>query len=461
MSWLTLKQVATWLEADLVDGVGGNIDVSSVFTDTRQPQTDGLFFALSGPNFDAHTVLESTAPGIETVAAGLVVSRPVAHPAPQIIVKDTLQALQKLAACWRQEIKCPVVALTGSNGKTTVKEMISSIVSEVGSVLATHGNLNNEIGVPLSLLQIRQDHCFAVIEMGASKPGDIRILTEIAKPDIALITNAGSAHLEGFGDVETVATTKGEIFEGLTDKGIAIINLDDHYSDYWQWLVRDKSSITFGCSAGAAVLVSSQFPYVLSLMGNEHRVDLLLRGKHNKVNAAAAAAVSLALGVDEEKIVSGLEKMSAVKGRLMAVPGPFGSLLIDDTYNANPVSVRAAIDVLAEEMGKKILVLGDMAELGDAVDRLHEDVGHYAAEKQIDILYTLGSHTQLCVEVFGENGVHFDDLESLCAALLSKIDTDTTILVKGSRSMKMERVITCLTSPESRSVDEEEQNNAA
>ncbi len=458
MSWLTLKQIATWLEADLV---GSDADVSSVFTDTRKPRSDGLFFALQGPNFDAHAILESATLDIATVAAGLVVARPVDHPAPQIIVKDTLQALQQLASSWRQKLDCPIVALTGSNGKTTVKEMIASIASEVGSVLATQGNLNNEIGVPLSLLQIRQQHDFAIIEMGASKPGDIRLLSQITKPDIALITNAGSAHLEGFGDVETVATTKGEIFEGLTDQGIAIINLDDHYSDYWQWLVRDKSSITFGFDSAAAVQVVSKSPLVLGLMGKEHEVDLAVRGKHNISNAAAAAAVGIALGIDEEKIVSGLGKMRAVKGRLMALTGPFGSLLIDDTYNANPVSVMAAVDVIADEAGNKILVLGDMAELGDVSDRLHEDIGHYAKERNIDTLFTLGSSSRLCAEAFGDSSKHFTDLESLCAALLALIDKDTVVLVKGSRSMQMERVIDWLQSQSANPVDQQEQNNVA
>lgn len=435
MSWLTLQVIA-----DLIDGElrGENRMVSGVFTDTRKPDSDALFFALQGPNFNAHEVITS-APG--DVAAALVVERPVDHPATQIIVDDTRLALGRLAAAWRQRFTKPVIALTGSNGKTTVKEMMWSVLRRVGNPLVTAGNLNNDIGVPLTLLRLREEHDFAVIEMGANHAGEIALLTEMVRPDVALITNAADAHLEGFGSLEGVASAKGEIYSGLGESGVAVINADDRFAGFWKTLVGNRRIMTFGSSAGANVFVRDFSPPAVVVENQDYLLKIALYGRHNVMNAAAAMAALLAIDLKVDAILQGLENMLPIAGRLSLLQGPQGCRVIDDSYNANPTSVRAAIQVLVDEAAEKhILVLGDMAELGDAAEALHAEIGLAAKELGIDCLFTYGALSAAAAETFGANAISFLKQEQLIEHLLGMLDSNTVVLVKGSRMMRMDKV---------------------
>lgn len=453
MSWLQLSHVNEMLGGKMS---GDDVALERVFTDTRKPDPEGLFFALPGPNFDPHDFLETAA---DDVAAAFIVNRKIKHKAPQIVVPDTYQALLDLASMWRQSYAGPVVALTGSNGKTTLKEMLYSILSEQGKVLATKGNLNNHIGVPLTLLSLRDEHEFAVIEMGANKPGDISLLTGITKPDIAVITNAAAAHLEGFGSVEKVAASKGEIFEGLDINGLAVINADDNFSDYWQWLARSYRVLTFGESRDASVKIEMHDPIMFRSENELFKVQLALRGKHNVLNASAAIAAAVGFGVPTRAIIRGLEKMQPVSGRLHTRAGPKGSQLIDDSYNANPGSMRAAIEVLASEQGYKILVMGDMAELGEDGERLHREIGRVASEAGIDTLLTLGEMSKATHASFIGDSHHFEEHADLADKLFEYLDGACSVLIKGSRSMTMEKVIDSLAGMQADAA--EDQNHAA
>lgn len=453
MSWLKLSQVAEMMEADL-QGVDSWVD--TVSTDTRKPTDNTLFFALQGPNFDAHKVLEQS-PDIRP--AGIVVSRSIQHPAPQIVVSDTRVALGELAAAWRQRFTGWVVALTGSNGKTTVKEMLAAIFAIEGSVLSTEGNLNNDIGVPLTLLRLRPQHLLAVIEMGANHSGEIAYLSEITRPNIALLNNAAAAHLEGFGDIEGVARTKGEIFSGLCQSGVAIINADDDYCDYWVSLNLGRRRILFGSDPRANVRLVSTSPVEILSGGVVYPIDLQLEGEHNVYNAMAAWAAAMAVGVQPEVIQQGLASMQPVKGRLQLLQGYQGATIIDDSYNANPASLQAGIRVLAAKPGKRILVLGDMAELGADAAALHAEIGAQAAQAGIEHLLTFGALSHAAVEAFGDGGKHYQQLDDLMAEARQLLDKDTVVLIKGSRAARMERVVEYL----SESTDElsEGQVNAA
>lgn len=454
MSWLYLKVIA-----DLIGGElrGPDRLVSTVITDTRSPDPDALFFALKGPNFDAHTVLESAGPD---VAAALVVEKPVAHPAAQIIVDDTRLSLGRLAALWRQRFAIPVIALTGSNGKTTVKEMLWSILRRTGNPLVTSGNLNNDIGVPLTLLRLREHHDSAVIEMGANHAGEIAYLTEMVRPDVAIITNAGPAHIEGFGSLEGVASAKGEIFSGLGYIGTAVINQDDQFAAFWRTLAGQNRILTFGSVPGTDVHIESFDPVVINVAGQSYPIKLSLLGRHNVMNAAAAIAASLAIEIKIDEAVKGLESMLPVSGRLMPCRGPHGSLVIDDSYNANPASTRAAIDVLAQQDApEKILVLGDMAELGDEAVSIHAEVGRQAKAAGIDHVYTFGALSAAAAESFGEPDHAFLNQSQLIETLQKCITSEMAVLVKGSRLMQMDKVTAVLC--ELAKDDEQEQNHAA
>ena len=439
MSWLPLQVIADLMGGELR---GEDRMVSGVITDTRKPDADALFFALQGPNFDAHDVL-AEAPG--DVAAALVVARPVAHPAAQILVDDTRLALGRLAAAWRQRFTRPVIALTGSNGKTTVKEMLRAILRRAGNPLVTEGNLNNEIGVPLTLLRLRESHDYAVIEMGANHPGEIAFLTQMARPDVALITNAGPAHLEGFGDLDGVASAKGEIFSGLGKSSVAIINADDRYADFWKKLAGKRRIMTFGHHAQADIRIDDDGAPTVTIEGKTWPLEMPLQGAHNRMNAAAAIAAALAVGLDAAEILKGLENMLPVAGRLTPLPGRRGSRIIDDSYNANPASLRAAIDVLAAEpAGRRILVLGDMAELGSDAEKLHAEMGQAARQAGIDFLFTFGALSAAGAEAFGDRAVAFLKQEELIEHVSGLLDADTVVLVKGSRVMRMDRVADAL-----------------
>ncbi len=341
----------------------------------------------------------------------------LAQDIPLLLVDDTRLALGRLAGWWRSQFAIPVVAITGSNGKTTVKEMLASILREAAgsadAVLATQGNLNNDIGMPLTLLQLNAAHRYAVIEMGMNHPGEIDYLTRIAVPDVALINNASGAHLEGLGSVEAVAQAKGEIFAGLRHHGTAVINSDDSHAPIWRTLAGAHPLLEFGLNANADVsgtwhpLGGGQRLDVTAPQGM-FAADLQVPGAHNALNALAATAAATVLNIPLETIAAGLEKFSGVAGRLQRKPGLHGASLIDDTYNANPASMRAAISVLAQATGKRILVLGDMGELGGEAAALHAEIGAEARRAGIERLYALGDLSVNTVREFGSGARHFD-----------------------------------------------------
>jgi len=458
MSWLTLTDIAKITKGTL-HGVDVVIDVAinSVSIDSRKTASDCLFIAIKGERFDAHDFVAA----LEGQVGAALVSERIDCTLPQIVVNDTKQALADLAAGWRQHYSNPVIGLTGSNGKTTLKEMIAAILAQKGQVLATDGNFNNDIGMPLTLLRIRETHDYAVIEMGANHFNEIDFLTHIAQPTIAVINNAGPAHLEGFGDVEGVAKAKGEIFAGLDDAGIAIINADDDYADYWSRLNKKRQTITFGLTQPADVSGHYVVGEKLNIRCNtnttlknnsQNTIDVALQlpGRHNAMNALAATAAVMALGIDLATVKQGLEALTSVSGRLAAVEVREGFHLIDDTYNANPASASAAIDVLASRSGIRILVLGDMGELGENAVAMHEAVGEQAKHAGIDTLFSLGVMSAEACAVFGQvENVH-NELDTLVVALQQQLEqyttkeVEVTILVKGSRSMAMEKIVSAL-----------------
>ena len=442
MSWLSLSQIAEMTGGKLM---GPDVAVESVATDSRRVKSSQLFIAIKGERFDAHDFVKD----LEGVAGAALVSKKIDCKLPQIVVEDTLQGLADMASAWRAQFNKPVIGLTGSNGKTTLKEMIAAILSQVGKVLATHGNLNNNIGMPLTLLRLRDEHDFAVIEMGANHFHEIEFLSNIARPDVAVINNAGAAHLEGFGDVAGVAQAKGEIFIGLGTQGVAVINADDQFADYWKDSNIDREVITFGISNEATISGRLLSDGGLIIKAGEHevRANLKLLGRHNALNALAATAVTTALGIELNTIVTGLESLQPVKGRLAPVTGIHNTQILDDTYNANPDSASAALDVLADRENT-IFVLGDMAELGEDAESLHESIGERALKAGIDRMYCLGQYSALACEKFGCKGKSFNDMKDLLASLKQELAQETrkqiTILVKGSRSMKMERAVEAL-----------------
>jgi len=451
---LTLLQLARITGGELR---GRNIEFSALSIDSRSLRHDELFVALRGPNFDGHAFIEAAH---KRGASALLVEHRVDSTLPQVVVSDTHKALGELAAAWRMRYQIPLIAVTGSNGKTTVKEMLSSILSAHGrghdGVLATRGNLNNDIGVPLTLMCINSGHRFAVIEMGANHHGEIRYLTNLARPTVALVNNAGPAHLEGFGDVAGVAKAKGEIFEGLQPDGVAIINADDRYANVWRELCHDKAIKTFGISEASDVSASDLqrtkdgcYRFRLNVDSDSVVIALPLPGRHNVMNALAASAAAIAAGASLQAVREGLQSLQSVGGRLQIKQGDNGVTVIDDTYNANPASLQAALEVLiGSGDGEKILVLGDMGELGDLAEGLHRQMGEQARTAGVDRLFTLGSLAQHAAPPFGAAANHFTTQDALINALQQTLVNRrqaVTVLVKGSRSMQMERVVNALT----------------
>ena len=430
--------------------VGEDIVVRGVSTDTRHIEAGQLFVALRGERFDAHDFLM---PAVEAGAAALLVHEAARLPdgVPAVVVDDTRLALGRLAAAWRARFDLPVIAVTGSNGKTTTKEMIASILKAAfgSAVLSTRGNLNNDIGLPLTLLGLATGHRAAVIEMGMNHPGEIAYLAKIGAPTVALVTNAQRAHLEGMGSLDEVAAEKGSIFSGLTPDGVAVINEDDAYAACWRGLSGGRPVLGFAIDHPADVTGvvrqhGLEFTVDLTAPQGTATVALRLPGRHNARNAVAAAAACLAAGVPLAAVVAGLEAFAGVKGRLQRRPGRHGAEILDDTYNANPDSVRAGIDVLASTIGRKVLVLGDMGEIGEASGQYHDEIGGYAKSQGIDRLFALGDASQQAVRNFGEGARHFCNVEKLIAAVDKELGPETTVLVKGSRFMKMERVADAL-----------------
>lgn len=430
--------------------LGADAEFSSVGTDSRKVTQGELFFALKGEIFDGHQYTEQA---IKHGAVAVVVSDETCLTRPAILVEDTLLALGQLARVWRNQFNVPVIAVTGSNGKTTIKEMMSAIlVAKTGNpntVHSTLGNLNNHIGLPLTLLKMRSHYQYAVLEMGMNHLGEIDYLTHIAKPTLAVIGNAGTAHIGELGSRDNIAKAKGEIFAGLNSEGVAVINADDHYAEYWQTLNPARRVVTFGLSVGADVSATYQENNGLSAINlttpnGAVSFNLHTQGKHNVSNALAASAMAYALGISNVDIAKGLESFAGVKGRLQRKAGLSNAVVIDDTYNANPDSMRAAIDVLATQTGVKMMVMGDMAELGLNAAKLHADIGIYAKQKGIDAFYTLGEKSQEAAKAFGVEAHAFETVESLVSAVKSKMNNGTVVLVKGSRFMKMERVVNAI-----------------
>ncbi len=450
---LTLTQVADYCRASLGAEVhNGDATFSSVNTDTRTLVAGDLFVALRGENFDAHNFLQQA---VEKNVCALVVERFDSSIAlPQLVVRDTLLALGQIAAMNRNAFGKPVLAITGSSGKTTVKTMLADILQECGNVHATKGNFNNHIGVPLTLLQITADHDFAVIEMGASAIGEIAYLCSLACPQVTMINNVMPAHIEGFGSIEGIAQAKGEIYKNLTSSDMAIINVDDKFAP--QWLSGLKASVIrvslrdtqADCYAEDIIFSSDSVAFNLILRGEKITISLNALGEHSVRNALMAAAMASAVGASFKNIKQGLERFAAVSGRMSRHVGLNHSLIIDDSYNANPGSVRAAIDVLSVREGKRIMVLGDLAELGENAADLHAQLGSYAKEKKLDHFFTLGAFTQYADNAYGQqDGVHhFIERNLLIEKLKGLTSPDTTILIKGSRSARMDLVVSALCS---------------
>ncbi|HCZ49267.1 MAG TPA: UDP-N-acetylmuramoyl-tripeptide--D-alanyl-D-alanine ligase [Gammaproteobacteria bacterium] len=417
-----------------------------VSTDTRTLRAGELFVALEGPRFDGHDYLEAAA---AAGAAGALVRR--AHPAlPSLEVADTLSALAQLAAAWRSRFDLPVVAVTGSSGKTTVKELTAAALSGVGPVLATRGNRNNHIGVPLTLLELRDTHRAAVVEMGMSHAGEIAHLADLARPTVGVISNAGAAHLEGLGSVAAVARAKGELIEHLPPDAVAVLNADDTYFPLWQQLAGARRTCTFGLGAGAQItahyrlLADGSEMELVTPTGNAH-TRLHLLGRHNVRNALAAAAAAQAAGRPPTEIARGLGNVRPVPGRLFPLRGRNGARIIDDSYNANPLSVQAAIDVLGALPGQRLLVLGDMGELGAEAAALHAQCGAAADAAGIDRLFTLGPLSAAAASAFGTGARAFDNRAALLDAIAPLLAPEVTVLVKGSRSAGMEQVVQAIT----------------
>jgi UDP-N-acetylmuramoyl-tripeptide--D-alanyl-D-alanine ligase len=434
---------------------GGDAAFSGVGIDSRALELGQLFVALRGERFDGHAFLDAA---LARGAAGALVSQPAGLALPQVVVRDTQAALTALAAAWRARSRALVLGVGGSNGKTTTKELLASILAGHGPTLATRGNLNNHIGVPLTLLRLEAAHRYAVIEMGANHPGEIAALAALAKPAIALVTNAGDEHLEGFGDLAGVARAEGEMFAALGADGTAVVNADDPFCEPWQAMApRGARILRFGIDAPADVRAQAiagrieaggfVTQFVLAIAGEQARVRLPLAGRHNVSNALGAAAAAHAAGVPLPAIVAGLEKMRPVAGRLQLKPGLRGAWLIDDSYNANPSSVRAGIDVLCALPGEHWLVLGEMAELGDETVASHAGVGDYARRAGITRLFAMGAAARHAVDSFGARANWYEDAAKLGDAVAASLDAGVTALVKGSRVNRLERVVERLAAP--------------
>jgi UDP-N-acetylmuramoyl-tripeptide--D-alanyl-D-alanine ligase len=462
----TLQEILDWLPGARFVGDAAT-PVLRVHTDTRSLQPGDLFVALRGERFDANDMIA------QARAAGAVAC--IAHPGrippgmSGIEVDDTKLALGRIGAGWRLRFSLPVIAVTGSNGKTTVTQMVASILRawKGEASLATQGNFNNDIGLPLTLLRLRPTHEVAVLELGMNHPGEIAYLADLAKPTVALVNNAQREHQEFMATVEAVALENGSVFQSLGSRGTAIFPAGDEFSPLWTRLAATRSCMTFGGGASTAVadivLAAAQWlggHWAVRAQTPAGTADFRLHiaGRHNVRNALAAMACALAAGAPLASIVQGLEAFEPVKGRSRALAVSFAGrtvTLVDDTYNANPDSARAAVDVLAELPGPRLMVLGDMGEVGDQGPQFHAEVGHYARERGIESLFTLGEQSRAM------GGRHFDDVASLNDAVLSHLATHASVLVKGSRFMKMERVVQAITEASQQQQKNSEERDAS
>ena len=423
---------------------GEDVAFHGVSTDSRTTSNGALFVAVRGPRFDGHDFVGGAR---QRGAVAALVERAPDVSIPFILVRDSVRALGELAAVWRNRF-CDllVVGITGSNGKTTVKDMVAAIFRTLGPVSATRGNLNNEIGVPLTLCDLDAGHRTAVVELGANHRGEIAALATLVRPSVGVVTQCAPAHLEGFGSIEGIARAKGELFEHLPDEAAAVINADDPYAGLWRELAGDRRCISFGAGADADVRVRAapggrRKCVSLDTPVGEVEVDLRLPGAHNALNAGAAAAAAIAAGASLDAIREGLAAVRPAKGRLESKRGPRGAEIIDDTYNANPASLQAGLEVLSTKPASRWLVLGDMAELGPDGAALHAGAGHSARRHGVERLLVIGELSVEAARAFGDGATHFEDCAALVERLRNELPDGATVLVKGSRSMAMERVV--------------------
>lgn len=431
---------------------GIDVQIRSVSTDSRNIKSGDLYVALTGPRFDGHDFLQDAA---RQGAIAVLVSKDCDVDLPCVRVKDTRIGLGRMAAAWRQRSMAKIVGVTGSNGKTTVKEMLAAILSRMGKTLATTGNFNNDIGLPLTLCRL-QDEAYAVIEMGANHAGEIDYLSRLTQPDVAILNNAGRAHLEGFGSLRGVATAKAEIMNGLSAEGVFVFNADDAYADLWRQLAGSRRCMSFGVSRPADIsspVDSLQLnwgaegfhsEFVVHTPDDELHISMRLAGEHNRMNALAAIAATRVFGASRQDIEAGLASLQPVSGRLFPRRGATARWVIDDSYNANPDSVGMAMEVLSQAPGRRLLVLGDLAELGDDAAEMHAVLGEIAVGKNIDLLFTCGLLSEKISLAFGAGARHFSDQEALITCLLGEVRAGDVVLVKGSRSAAMEKTVDAL-----------------
>jgi len=427
--------------------LGGDRTFTSVSIDTRTLKAGALFVALRGPNFDGHAF---AADALQRGAVALLADHAVEVALPQVIVPDVLGALTRFAHEWRRKFSLPLVGVTGSNGKTTTKEILGQILQQQGPCLVTRGNLNNHLGVPLMLLELEQAHRTAVIEMGANHIGEIAQLAATAQPTVGLVTNAGAAHLEGFGSLEGVAQGKGELFSALAGRGTAIINADDGFAALWRRLAGSARVVTFGVDQPADVVARDirvradangfHSDFDLVMPAGVRAVSLHLGGLHNVRNALGAAAAAHAAGASFDDIVTGLGQVRPVAGRLNLQPALKGARLVDDSYNANPASIKAGLDTFTALPGRHWLVLGEMRELGSDADEQHADIGRYAKRAGLERLFGVGALAKFATDAFGSGGTWFGSNDELVDAVRDALAADVIVLIKGSRSNRLERV---------------------
>ncbi len=448
MITLTLAEIAQAVDGQLI---GADLSIEGVSIDTRKVMVGDLYIAIVGEQFDGHDFIEQAK---DCGAVAILTAHHVATPLAQIMVTDTRLALAKLAGLVRDKVQPKVCGITGSNGKTTVKEMLATILAVQYQVLFTQGNLNNDIGVPLTLLGLEERHQYAVIEMGANHIREIAYTSQYAQPDVAVITNVGAAHIEGFGSLDGVATAKAEIIQSLAKDGVAILNVDDAYFAKWQAIAEPRKVITFGVSPDAdvraenisSVEVEQHFNTQFDLLVAQNRVPitLTLAGEHNVKNALAASAAAIALGVSLEQIQQGLQQVKTVQGRLQLGIALTGGRIINDTYNANPSSLAAALQVLKDCSGELWCALGDFGELGADSEQIHHDMGVAIKQAGVTRLFAIGVMAKHSVQAFGKGAEHFATHKNLISALQQSMTTETVLLVKGSRAQKMERVVNAL-----------------
>jgi UDP-N-acetylmuramoyl-tripeptide--D-alanyl-D-alanine ligase len=437
---MTLEQLGRLLGCEVN---AGEVTVRGAVIDTRKIKKGNLFVALKGEHVDGHDYLSQAR---EAGASAALVSELRDDPLPQLQVKDVRQAFALIARAWLQQNRTRVVAITGSNGKTSVKEMVTAILRQTGPVLSTQGNLNNDLGVPLTLCRLDPEDKFAVIEMGTNHPGEIAQLVKIAEPDVALINNIAPAHLEGFGSEEGVAVEKGAIYSGLVQSGTAVVNADMPYQQIWAPLIDNRKTLTFGFENEADIRADYIQPdpavshFLVEMEGVSHHFDLPLPGLHNVNNALAAIAVCRALEVPVDAMVRGLAGMRSVPHRLQLRIGINESRLIDDSYNANPGSYLQALKTLAGFNGEQWLVLGDFGELGKDSDKIHGEMGKQARDAGVSRLFTVGNSSRMAGQQFGCGAQHFEDIETLQQCLQQELSSDVTCLIKGSRFMQLDKL---------------------